>query len=118
VGVTFIGMMKMRQLNRQYRGLDRPTDVLSFAYEEESMEDGLPILGDIVLSPEMAFKNADRWRTDPDTEIRKLLLHGLLHLLGYDHEADQGEMHRLQRRFMRLSVFRDASSLVDIRGHR
>lgn len=108
----------MRQLNRKYRGMDRPTDVLSFTYEEKSMEDGLPFLGDIVLSPEMAFRQADRWRTDPDREIRKLLLHGLLHLLGYDHETDHGEMDAMQRRFMRLSVFRGSTPLVDFRGPR
>lgn len=90
----------MRMLNREYRGKDYATDVLSFPYEGE-IEDGVPFLGEIVIAPSVAERQARRWRTSMDDEIRKLLLHGILHLLGYDHETDGGEMIRLQERLLR-----------------
>ena len=100
LGVVFVSAGKMRDLNRQYLDRDYPTDVLSFGYQGESME-GSPFLGEIVIAPEIAWRQARRWRSRPEREIRKLLVHGILHLLGYDHEADAGEMNRLQRRILR-----------------
>lgn len=100
VSIAFVGRTAMRGINRRYRGRNYATDVLSFGYAGES-EDGFPLLGEIVISPEVAAAQASRWRTPVEREIRKLLVHGLLHLLGYDHEADEGEMIRLQRAVLR-----------------
>jgi probable rRNA maturation factor len=90
----------MRLLNCRFRGQDCPTDVLSFHYDGGSEED-IPFLGDIVISPEAAFENAGRWRTPFEKEIRRLMIHGLLHLLCYDHETDAGEMRCLEKRLLR-----------------
>lgn len=98
--VVFVSPRKMRNLNRQFLGRDYVTDVLSFAYEGEIAE-GSSFLGEIVIAPEIAWRQARLWRTEPERELRKLLVHGILHLLGYDHESDAGEMNRLQQRLLR-----------------
>jgi probable rRNA maturation factor len=100
LSVVFVGSARMRTINRKFRGRDYATDVLSFDYEGQSM-DGWKFLGELVLSPEVAMTNARRARSPFQIEIRTLLVHGILHLLGYDHENDQGEMSRLQRRLLR-----------------
>jgi len=92
----------MRRLNRRYRGTDHETDVMSFALETGPV-DGLRYLGELVVAPFVAHENSYRWRISPEGEIRKLLVHGMLHLLGYDHEADNGEMTHLQNRILRRS---------------
>ncbi len=75
-------------LNRDYRGKDRPTDVLAFA-QREGLEMGQgDVLGDVVISLETAARQASERGHDPATEIRILLVHGICHLLGYDHEQD------------------------------
>lgn len=102
-------------LNRQYRGHDYATDVLSFSYLDETVA-GQPFLGEIVIAPEIARRQARNWRSGPEREIRKLLVHGILHLLGYDHETDNGEMNRLQRRFLRGHVFSEGDPVADMRG--
>jgi len=87
-------------LNRRYRKKDRPTDVLAFPAEA----DGL--LGDIVISLPYAARQAKRRGEPASREIDRLLLHGLLHLLGYDHETDEGEMDTLEaslRRRLKLA---------------
>ncbi|NWG12100.1 MAG: rRNA maturation RNase YbeY [Acidobacteria bacterium] len=98
--VVLAGGRTMRALNRQFRGRDYPTDVLSFAYEEPAC-DGVRELGEIVISPVIAARQAVRWGASAEAEMRLLIVHGILHLLGYDHETDQGEMIRLQRRLLR-----------------
>ena len=87
----------MRTLNRRFAGKDVPTDVLSFPTTEvERAQD--PYLGDIFMSTE----TADRQRPgDLLKELEVLSLHGLLHLLGYDHEVDRGEMSRIEQRLRR-----------------
>jgi probable rRNA maturation factor len=100
LSVTFVSAGEIRKMNRRYRGKDRATDVLSFPYPGE-YEEGRPILGEIVISPEVAEDNARRWHSSTSQEIRKLLVHGILHLLGYNHEADRGDMARLQGRLLR-----------------
>jgi probable rRNA maturation factor len=98
--VVFVGPDRIRAMNRDYRGRDYATDVLSFRYDGE-MDDDAPFLGELILAPEVASSHARCWRTTTEREIRKLLIHGILHLLGYDHERDQGEMERLQARLVR-----------------
>lgn len=99
--VTFIRDRLMRRLNRDYRGIDKPTDVLSFAYHESpGVEDHEESnhLGDVVISVETAERYADEQGWTFDREIQHLVIHGALHLAGYDHETDHGEMNRLERR--------------------
>lgn len=91
VAVVLAGDRTLHRLNRTYRGKDRPTDVLSFP----GAPDGL---GDIVISVERADRNARSLGRTLPQEVDVLALHGLLHVLGYDHETDDGTMDRLERR--------------------
>jgi probable rRNA maturation factor len=104
----------MKSLNREYRGRDYATDVLSFRYRGE-VADGIPFLGEIVIAPEVAWNQSRRWRIPPEREMRRLLVHGLLHLLGYDHETDSGEMMQLQRRLLRRRLFLQAGPVAEMR---
>lgn len=83
---------RVRALNRQYRKKDRATDVLSFPSDERGY------LGDIVIAEGVSRRQAQEAGHSIGTELRVLALHGLLHLLGYDHEHDDGRMARLERR--------------------
>jgi probable rRNA maturation factor len=94
VSVLFTGDAEMRSLNRRFRGLDRPTDVLSFPWASGAREGRY--LGDIAISIPTAKRYAKKAGWPLVEELRFLLLHGLLHLLGHDHETDSGEMNRLQ----------------------
>jgi probable rRNA maturation factor len=99
--VTFIRDRAMRRLNRDYRGIDGPTDVLSFAYhegEEAPAGDETSHIGDVVISVETAGRYARELGLSFDREIELLVIHGALHLAGYDHETDDGEMNRLERK--------------------
>lgn len=99
--VTFIRDRAMRRLNRDYRGIDRPTDVLSFAYHENEETAGCDEtrhIGDVVISVETAECYARELGLSFDSEIERLVIHGALHLAGYDHETDNGEMNRLERK--------------------
>ena len=89
--IAFVSDKKIRELNRQFRGIDKATDVLSFP------SDG-PDLGDIAVSVDTAAAQAKENGLKLDEEIAQLILHGLLHLSGYDHETDNGEMNRLELR--------------------
>ena len=98
--VCLLSDQAIRRFNRQYRGVDRPTDVLSFP--AEGPKNGAPAyLGDILISVETARDNARRYGLRLEEEIQVLALHGLLHLLGYDHERDNGIMARLEKRWSR-----------------
>jgi probable rRNA maturation factor len=100
ISVAFVSPQEMRLINRQYLKHDYATDVLSFSYERQVVE-GLPFLGEIIIAPEIAVIHAIRYGVNPEKELRKLLVHGILHLLGYDHEADKGQMNRLQTKLLR-----------------
>ncbi|HEX5081954.1 MAG TPA: rRNA maturation RNase YbeY [Blastocatellia bacterium] len=102
--VTFIRDRAMRRLNRDYRGMDRPTDVLSFAYHEGEgtvAGDEARHIGDVVISVETAYAQARELSLSFDREIEHLVIHGALHLAGYDHETDNGEMNKLERKLRR-----------------
>lgn len=88
----------MREYNRRYRGKDAPTDVLSFPDDPEPDAEGGRNLGDILVSVETARRQARAAGHPLGREVRILLLHGYLHLLGYDHETDGGTMRRVERR--------------------
>lgn len=107
VSVTLTNNDYIHQLNRKYRQIDRPTDVLSFALnesEEPDIENGpdINVLGDIILSVERAEEQAADYGHSLRREIAFLTVHGMLHLLGYDHmeEADRLEMEKEQRYVM------------------
>ena len=93
--IVLITDENMRIYNRDFRGFDKPTDVLSF-------RGASGYLGDILISAETAYTQARKSSTlNFETNIRRLMLHGLLHLMGYDHETDRGEMRAIERRLRR-----------------
>ena len=102
--VCFVDDDEIRRLNSLYRGKATPTDVLSFPWQAEEEGESGPLganefvdfLGDIVISVDTADRNARAEGHSREAEIRWLILHGALHLLGYDHEKDQGEMTMLE----------------------
>jgi probable rRNA maturation factor len=98
LGVRFTGDRAMQALNRDFRQKDKPTDVLSFP--GEATPEGQH-LGDIVISVPTAARQAAERGQPLEREVKLLLLHGLLHCLGYDHESDAGEMERIERRLRR-----------------
>ena len=95
VTVAIVPDARVRALNRQYRRKDKSTDVLSFPSDERGY------LGDVVIAAGVARRQARDAGHSLQTELRVLALHGLLHLLGYDHERDDGRMARLERRLRR-----------------
>ena len=101
VTLALVPDSRVRALNRRYRKKDAPTDVLSFPAEEPGT------LGDIVIASGVARRQAHAAGHAFGTELRVLALHGLLHLLGYDHERDAGQMARLERRLRRAGGLRE-----------
>lgn len=99
VNVMVTGNREMRSLNRRFRGKDKATDVLSFPPMAKYNED---IAGDLAISADIAGKNARELGHTPAEEIKILALHGVLHLAGYDHEKDNGEMVREETRLRHL----------------
>ena len=110
LGILFVGDQRMRSLNRQYRGKDRTTDVLAFAMREAAKShvlrqaQGRPVrlapdmLGDVVISVPTAARQAKEGQRSLDEELTVLLIHGILHLCGYDHERSEKEARRMYRR--------------------
>jgi probable rRNA maturation factor len=96
-GARFVSDREMRRVNRDFRGKDKTTDVLSFPGEEGH-------LGDVMISVPTARRQAAEAGHGVDRELKVLLLHGVLHCMGYDHETDQGEMERLERRLRRTWI--------------
>lgn len=93
--IAFVSDKSIRKLNQQFRSVDKATDVLSFPADERGN------LGDIAVSAETAAVQAKENGLSFDNEIAQLILHGLLHLSGYDHETDNGEMNRFELRLRR-----------------
>jgi probable rRNA maturation factor len=101
VCVCLVSDRKMSELNRRFRGKRGVTDVLSFPAGDEPDPDGRKHLGDIVISVQRAARQAGEAGHSLRRELERLALHGYLHLLGYDHESDDGAMTRLERRLAR-----------------
>jgi probable rRNA maturation factor len=101
VTVALISDTRMRTLNRTFRGKDYATDVLSFSVDTETF------LGDIAIATGVAQRQADEAGHSLDTELRVLALHGLLHLLGFDHERDDGQMRRAEARLRKAAGLRE-----------
>lgn len=110
VSVTFTDNEGIRELNRKFRNIDRPTDVLSFPLfdytgesEEPPVDEFVGMLGDIVISLEQAKKQAEKFGHSFEREAAFLTVHSMLHLLGYDHEAggdEEADMRRRQREIL------------------
>lgn len=110
VSVTFMSDDEIQKVNAQYRGINKPTDVISFALEEMTegevaiiTEEGMPVvLGDIIISVDTAYRQAEEYGHDSRREIGFLALHGFLHLLGYDHlnEEDEKKMFNRQKEIL------------------
>jgi rRNA maturation RNase YbeY len=110
LGILFVSHQRMRSLNRQYRGKDRTTDVLAFAMREARTPHALrqaqgrllrltpDMLGDLVISVPTARRQAIESGRSLDEELAWLLIHGILHLCGYDHERNEKEARRMHRR--------------------
>src|SRR2546422_7433863 len=108
VTVALVSDARVRELNRRFRKRDRPTDVLSFpSVADEPRADGRRYLGDVVIAAGLARRQAKEVGHSIQTELRVLALHGLLHLLGYDHERDAGRMARVERRLRRKGGLRE-----------
>lgn len=97
VSIVFVSNAAIRKLNQHYRGKDYVTDVLSFPTESEQFENESS-LGEIVIATDRAAAQARENGLTLQNEIEQLILHGLLHLCGHDHETDKGEMNRLELR--------------------
>lgn len=108
LSLSLLGDRRMRQLNRDHRGKDKSTDVLSFPQEpdlREVVEGTRPapselVLGDVCISPRIALQQAADWGWTPEERMAQLVIHGVLHLLGYDHEeaADREVMEAIEER--------------------
>lgn len=106
VSVLIAGDARIRKLNRQYRGIDSPTDVLAFAMGDGEFADLHPqLLGDVVISADTAGRQAEKAGRGLTEELRLLAVHGTLHLLGYDDEtpAERARMRRRERRYLKTA---------------
>lgn len=112
VDVTIVDDAEIHVLNREYRGMDKPTDVLSFALDEDCEEDDEPellggpeehLLGDIIISAETALRQSEEYGHGLEREMTYLAVHGMFHLLGYDHltEEEKAEMRAKEEEALR-----------------
>jgi probable rRNA maturation factor len=102
LSVSFVDDDEMTELHRRYMSEDGPTDVLSFPLDEVD-DRGVRLIGDVIVAPSVAGRNNP---SDPAGEVRLLLVHGILHVLGYDHEddAERAEMWARQERYSGIRV--------------
>ena len=117
VNVLITTGAKMKSLNRRFRGKDKPTDVLSFPAEPRPQK---PFAGEIAISADLATQNARDLGHSPAQEVKILVLHGILHLRGYDHECDNGQMARREKQlraklYLPLGLIERASTSVEPR---
>lgn len=119
LSVLLVDDRRIHELNRVYREKDRPTDVLAFPLDEEPVEGAPRLLGDIVISLETALRQAESRKRDLFPEVRFLLAHGLLHLLGFDHgnPSDKRRMDLATQRLVR-AVSKNRPDPARATGHR
>jgi probable rRNA maturation factor len=108
VDVLVTSSAEMKSLNRRFRKKDKPTDVLSFPADPDSPKQ---FAGEIAISAELASHNARHLGHSPAEEVKILVLHGLLHLRGYDHECDNGQMARREQQLR--AKFRLPQGLIE-----
>ena len=114
VNVLLTDNSEMRSLNSRFRKKNKPTDVLSFPAESVRSRNGKAFAGEIAISVEVALRSAAKLGHSPAAEVKILVLHGILHLAGFDHERDNGHMARKEAKLRRLLGL--PSSLTE-RGH-
>lgn len=105
ISVAFVGNREMKKINLAYRGKNKTTDVLSFVYEALKAKTKAPLNGEIIISYEEAARQAEERECGVSEEIKLLLVHGLLHLCGYDHEKSLRQakiMENLQNKIVKL----------------
>ena len=107
VSIAIVSDARVRALNAQYRRVEHATDVLSFPTHTPPHVEASRFLGDIVIAKGVASRQARAAGHSELTELKVLALHGLLHLLGYDHEVDQGRMRRAEQRLRRKGGLRE-----------
>lgn len=114
-GVVLTTDARVRDLNRDYRGKDAPTDVLSFALDDDGPHPGPAPIGEVYIARETAARQAAEANRDLRSEVAHLAIHGVLHLLGYEHDTDAGydRMRSAEERY--LALCRDTSTLADTR---
>jgi probable rRNA maturation factor len=98
IGITFVNNRTIQRYNKDYRGKDTPTDVLSFPLRQRGAKDFLPLLGDIMISLEKTYGEAHLFYHGKSEHLLFLIIHGILHLLGYDHEQSRNEAIKMKRR--------------------
>ena len=101
VNVLVTNSSELRALNRRFRGADKATDVLSFPSPQAERSKARPVAGDVAISADIARENSARLGHSVADEVKILALHGILHLAGFDHERDHGEMARKESRLRR-----------------
>jgi len=102
ISILFVGDQGIRELNHQFRGIDRPTDVLSFPQILEGEVPVALVLGDVAISLETAHRQSEEHGLSLEEELTLLLIHGILHLLGYDHEISDQEEERMRQKTREL----------------
>jgi probable rRNA maturation factor len=105
ISISFVGEDRIREINHQYRGKNAVTDVLSFSINEINPENGLQMLGDILISVPTAKEQAEMIGDSLKKEIDLLVIHGILHLCGYDHENkdDEKKMFSIQQHLLKMA---------------
>lgn len=99
LSILLAGDAEIHELNRQYRNKDRPTDVLSFPQDEDALnEKGQTLLGDVAISVETAARQAAEHHLTLEEELILLLIHGILHLMGYDHETSRQDARIMKQK--------------------
>ncbi len=102
LGIRFVSLSEMRLLNRDFRGKDEPTDVLSFGEDLVLQQEPSVLKGDLAICVERVFEQAQDFAVTPEEELKRVTLHGLLHLQGWDHETNSPEepMLKLQEELL------------------
>jgi probable rRNA maturation factor len=102
LSVLFVNSRRMKALNKRYRGIPKDTDVLSFPLKDEGLHHGPVMLGDIVISVPRALQQAKEFEVPFYDELLRLLVHGLLHLIGYDHEINPYQKKKMEKKEQEL----------------
>ncbi|MBC2704886.1 MAG: rRNA maturation RNase YbeY [Desulfobacula sp.] len=103
ISIVMTNNDQVQQLNKTYRGIDKPTNVLAFPMQEGQFADITPgLLGDVVISCETAQQEADKANISLDERMSQLLIHGILHLMGFDHEASPSDARKMEDKSLEL----------------
>lgn len=107
LSITLVSPKEIQQLNLKYRRVNQPTDVLAFSLTETlSEEESMPqVLGDVIISPEVAREQAGEYGEKYEDELGRLLIHGILHLLGYNHEQEEEKVVMMAKQEQLLKLF-------------